>query len=51
MTVDTKIGRVEMTVGDKRVTKELTRPIQAICYYGYEVIRTRSAFSAIKLER
>jgi len=51
VTVDTEAGRVEMTVGDKRVTKDLTRRIQAIRHYGYEVIRTRSAFSAIKLER
>ncbi|MBC8868105.1 MAG: sulfatase [Planctomycetes bacterium] len=51
VTVDTEAGRVEMTVGDRRVTKELTRRIQAICYYGYDVIRTRSAFSAIKLDR
>jgi len=51
VTVDTVAGRVEMTIGDNRITKDLTRRITAIRYYGYTVIRTRSAFGPIEVER
>lgn len=51
VTVDMEAGRVEMIVGDKCITKDLTQRITAIRYYGYTVIRTRSAFSPIEIEK
>ena len=50
VTVDMERGHVEMTLGEKQVTKKLTRSMEAIRYFGYSVIRTRSAFSEIVIE-
>jgi arylsulfatase A-like enzyme len=43
-------GVVEMTVGENRITKKLTRKIQAINYYGYAVITTESEFTPIAVD-
>ena len=45
---DLERGVVEMTVGDKHVTKKLSRKIETIRCYGYAVITTQSEFSAIE---
>ena len=47
--VDLAEGTVEMTVGRERVVKKLSRRIEAIRYYGYSAITTRSKFSAIEV--
>ena len=46
--VDLAAGTVEMSVGDDRVAKKLSRTIDEIRYYGYAVITTESEFSAIE---
>jgi len=47
--VDPSASTVEMTIGDQKVTKKLTRSIKAIRYYGYSAITTRSRFGPIEV--
>ncbi len=51
VTVDTDADTVEMDLNGTRVSKALTKPIDAIRTYGYGVIRTRSAFGEITVSR
>ncbi|MFH1266487.1 MAG: sulfatase, partial [Planctomycetota bacterium] len=48
--VDLAEGTVEMTVGDQRVVKKLSRKIESIGYYGYSVITTQTQFTPIELD-
>jgi hypothetical protein len=47
--VDLGEGTVQMRVGQQRVTKKLTRKIDAIRYYGYAAITTDSEFGKIEV--
>ncbi len=47
--VDLGEGTVELRVGEQRVTKKLTRKIDAIRYYGYAAITTESEFGKIEM--
>ena len=49
VSVDLDQQTVEMTVGDRRVSKSLSRKMDAIRFYGYEVIWTRTGFSPIEV--
>ncbi len=46
--VDLARGVVEMAVGERQVTKKLSRKIEAIRYYGYAVMTTESEFTPIE---
>ena len=49
VSVDLEKQTVKMTIGDRCVSKKLTRKMDAIRYYGYEVIWTRTAFGPIEV--
>ena len=47
--VDLATRTVELTVGEQRLVKKLSRNIQSIHYYGYTVITTQSEFTPIEI--
>jgi arylsulfatase A-like enzyme len=49
--VDLPAGTAEMTLGEHRVRKKLTRKPKAISYYGYAVIWTETDFGPIEITR
>ena len=49
VTLDTKAQTAHMTIGGKKLSLKLTRPIKAVTHVGYGTIHTTTAFSEVQI--